>query len=132
MGNFWNTMNKIGRTLEDIDDLAGDVKQKTLEAKYVYDIIRDSDEITSNDKIGHTLKDIDDVSGDGKQTTSTAKYGYGKVRDSALNFTNIPRNIEANLKQVEEFGIKKRKYRTKTIIFCVLVIAITVGICIFL
>ena len=109
MGNFWNTMNKIGRTLEDIDDLAGDVKQKTLEAKYVYDIIRDSDEITSNDKIGHTLKDIDDVSGDVKQTTSTAKYGYGKVRDSALNFTNIPRNIEANLKQVEEFGIKKRK-----------------------
>ncbi len=92
MGNFWDTMNKIGRTLEDIDDLAGDVKQ----------------------------------------TTSTAKYGYGKVRDSAEYFTNMPRNIEANLKQIEEYGIKKRKYKTRTTIFCVLVIVITVGICVFL
>lgn len=77
------------------------------------------------DEIGNTIDNVND-------TYETSRYGYDKIRESAGKLNSASDEFNKNINLILAYSDEMESCKIRTIIFCILVIAVTIGICIFI
>lgn len=89
------------------------------------------------DKIGNKVNDIGTLLDDVNDAYATTQQGFHKVQNSKRNFDRVVQRMESgkNTKDLDMAVLyyeKTNACKKRTILFCILIILITIAVCIFI